>query len=58
MIDLLVTGVRGDGKPLILKNISWEEAVNITTKHPRWKITISPDPVHTRPGPAWDEEPQ
>ena len=58
MVDLRVDGVRGDGKPLILKNISWDEALKITTKHPRWKITISPMPPPSRPGPARDEEPQ
>ena len=58
MVDLRVDGVRGDGKPLILKNISMEEALKITTKHPRWKITVSPHPPPSRPGPARDEEPQ
>ncbi len=56
MIDLRVDGVRGDGKPLILRDITWEEALKITTKHPRWSITVRPDPADTRPGPGQDEE--
>lgn len=56
MIDMSVDGVRGDGKPLILQNISWDEVVKIAALHPRWKITISPEPPIDRVDLDWDEE--
>jgi hypothetical protein len=56
MIDLRVDGVRVDGKPLILRDITWDEVIKITTKHPRWSITVRPDPAHGRPGPDQHEE--
>lgn len=58
MIGIRVDGVRGDGKPLVLEDISWEEAMRITTLHPRWRIVIGPEPQAMRLDSEWDEEPQ